>query len=36
MAQTAAHPVDRVIPQVPVRQWVLAPQTPGQQRKPDL
>ena len=24
MAQTAAHPVDRVIPQVPVRQWVLS------------
>ena len=24
MAQTAAHLVDRVIPQVPVRQWVLS------------
>src|SRR5262245_54522044 len=25
MAQTAAHLVDRVIPDVPVRQWVLSP-----------
>jgi hypothetical protein len=24
MAQTAAHLVDRVIPHVPVRQWVLS------------
>jgi len=24
MAQTAAHPVDHVIPHVPVRQWVLS------------
>ncbi len=24
MADTAAHPVDRVLPQVPVRQWVLS------------
>jgi hypothetical protein len=24
MAQAAAHPVDRVIPHVPVRQWVLS------------
>ena len=24
MAQTAAHLVDHVIPQVPVRQWVLS------------
>ena len=24
MAQTAAHLVDKVIPRVPVRQWVLA------------
>jgi hypothetical protein len=25
MAGTAAHLVDRVIPDVPVRQWVLSP-----------
>ncbi len=25
MADTAAHLVDRVIPDVPVRQWVLSP-----------
>ena len=28
MSQTAAHPVDHVIPHVPVRQWVLSPPIP--------
>ena len=28
MAQTAAHLVDRFIPHVPVRQWVLSPPIP--------
>jgi hypothetical protein len=28
MSQTAAHRVDHVIPQVPVRQWVLSPPIP--------
>jgi hypothetical protein len=32
MVDTAAHLVDRVIPHVPVRQWVLHRETGGDRR----